>query len=441
VLDLSKVESGKMEFRPERVDIAGLVGEVRDILRTLSAQKRIRVDMEIDPTISGITLDPAKLKQILYNYLSNALKFTPDEGKVAIRVMAEDLERFRLEVEDTGIGIRPDDMDKLFTEFQQLDASTAKKYPGTGLGLALTKRIVEAQGGHVGARSVPGKGSVFFGVLPRVAEPVGEVDVEPLPTRPGAPKILVVEDDVKDRAWLVRTLTDAGYTVELAETGKDAVGKCRSETFDAITLDLMLPDISGRDVLAAVRADSLNVNTPVIVVSVVADSNIGVGVEVRDILLKPVQSDHLLESLQRARVAANVARPILVVDDDPQALKVAERTLKQLGYRPVCRSDGEGGLQAAEQERPAAVILDLLMPEMDGFEFLKRFRRTKGGRQTPVIVWTAKDLSRQERDRLKASARAIVMKSKGATALVEELQSCVASPAAATHAEDARRAR
>src|SRR5205823_4989390 len=147
VLDLSKVESGKMEFRLEPVEVAKLVGEVRDILRTLAAQKRIDVNTEIDPAVSGIVSDASKLKQVLYNYLSNALKFTPDEGRVTVRVVPEDREHFRLEVKDTGIGIKPEDMDKLFVEFQQLDASVAKKYPGTGLGLALTKRIVETQGG------------------------------------------------------------------------------------------------------------------------------------------------------------------------------------------------------------------------------------------------------------------------------------------------------
>ncbi len=167
VLDLSKVESGKMEFHPEPLDLAQLVTEVCDALRTLAAQKRIAVQAEIDPSVDGVTGDPGKLKQTLYNYLSNALKFTPDEGRVTVRVAAEGAETFRLEVEDTGVGIKPEDVSRLFVEFQQLDASTAKKHQGTGLGLALTKRLVEAQGGQVGVRSTPGKGSVFFAVLPR----------------------------------------------------------------------------------------------------------------------------------------------------------------------------------------------------------------------------------------------------------------------------------
>src|SRR5439155_8170555 len=171
ILDLSKVEAGKIEFRPEEVNIAQLVGEVRDIVRTLAATKLVHIAVEVDAALTTVVADPARLKQILYNYLSNAIKFTPDHGRVMIRVAPEAADHFRLEVEDTGIGIRPQDMERLFVEFQQLDASASKKYQGTGLGLALTRRIVEAQGGRVGARSTPGEGSVFFAVLPRVAAP------------------------------------------------------------------------------------------------------------------------------------------------------------------------------------------------------------------------------------------------------------------------------
>ena len=167
VLDLAKVEAGKMEFHPEPVQPARIVDEVKGILRSLASKKRIVIDVKVDPTVGEIVLDPAKLKQVLYNYVSNAVKFTPDEGKVAIRVKPESKDSFRVEVEDTGIGIRPEDFGRLFVEFQQLDATAAKKYPGTGLGLAFTKRIVEAQGGKVGFRSRPGLGSVFHAILPK----------------------------------------------------------------------------------------------------------------------------------------------------------------------------------------------------------------------------------------------------------------------------------
>ena len=167
VLDLSRVESGKLELRPEPVDLVELAAEVGNTLRTLAAQKRIVMERRIDPALSGVVTDPSKLRQVLYNYLSNALKFTPEEGRVELRVLPEGEDFIRIEVEDSGIGIAPRDIPRLFVEFQQLDPSSAKKYGGTGLGLALTKRLVEAQGGHVGVESRPGEGLVFFAVLPR----------------------------------------------------------------------------------------------------------------------------------------------------------------------------------------------------------------------------------------------------------------------------------
>ncbi len=167
VLDLAKVESGTLEFHPEPIELARVVGEVGDVLRNIAAQKRVRIDVSVDPRVGEVVIDSSKLKQILYNYLSNALKFSNENGRVWVRVMAEGEDAFRIEVEDAGVGIRPDDLGRLFVKFQQLDASSARKYPGTGLGLALTKRIVEAQGGRVGVRSRYGSGSTFFAILPR----------------------------------------------------------------------------------------------------------------------------------------------------------------------------------------------------------------------------------------------------------------------------------
>jgi protein-histidine pros-kinase len=170
VLDLAKVEAGRMEFRPEHIDLSRVVREIRDTVRGLAAAKHIRIETELDPQLTDLVLDPAKFKQVLYNYLSNALKFTADHGQVIIRLLPENERFFLLEVQDTGIGIRREDIDSLFSEFRQLDSSSAKKYQGTGLGLALTKRIVEAQGGNVGVRSTIHVGSTFFAILPRVTQ-------------------------------------------------------------------------------------------------------------------------------------------------------------------------------------------------------------------------------------------------------------------------------
>jgi protein-histidine pros-kinase len=423
ILDLSKIESGKMDFRPERIDLSTLLNEVKEILRTFSGAKRIPISVHVAPELGEVMTDPSKLKQIMYNYLSNALKFTADGGRVFVRAIPEGVEHFRVEVQDSGIGIRPEDIDRLFVEFQQLDASAAKKYAGTGLGLALTKRIVEAQGGWVGIQSVLGEGSTFFAVLPRVATAV----VDPYVPTPGIssvgrPLVLTIEDDPKDRQWLMQTLMNAGYAIETAATGAEGLLKATQQTFDAITLDLILPDMSGRDVLKAIRITGPNRHTPILLVTVVADRGVAAGFEVHDILAKPVDQEVLLASLTRAEVPPGAFGPILVVDDDPHSLRLAEKSLGLFGYQAVCVSDGDGALLAARKEAPAAVLLDLMMPGLSGFEFLQRFRSTPRGRRTPVIIWTVKDLSRDDRDNLRLLAQGVVLKTDGTAALIEELK-------------------
>jgi PAS domain S-box-containing protein len=423
VLDLSKVEAGKMEFNPQALNLQLVVEEVREIVRTLAASKRIEMRSEIDPALSAIDADPRSVKQILYNYLSNALKFTPEGGRVTIRGKAEDADHFRLEVEDNGIGINTDDRDRLFVEFQQLDSSAGKKYSGTGLGLALTKKIVEAQGGRVGVNSTPGKGSIFYAVLPRVIRASGQIleQKESIKIARGAPIVLVVEDDADDRVWIATAINKAGYAVESVATGAEALIRCREQHFDAITLDMMLPDMSGRAVLEKLRQRGLNQETPVVVVTVLAQKGIVAGYQVVDILAKPVSEGEIVKALERCGITPNSRRSVLVIDDDASALKVADQVLRQLGFRPVCRQDAASALKAASTERLAAVILDLMMPEMNGFEFLKRFRKSRSGRRTPVIVWTGKDLSESERAELRSSVNSIAKKDSQATQLIHEL--------------------
>jgi PAS domain S-box-containing protein len=298
VLDLAKVESGKMEFHPESVDVGKVTAEVCDILRGLVSTKRIRIETTVDASIAAAVLDPSKLKQVLYNYLSNALKFTPDGGLVTIRVVPEEADFLRIEVEDTGIGIRSEDTHRLFVEFQQLDAGSAKRYAGTGLGLALTKRIVEAQGGAVGVRSELGKGSTFWAVLPR---------------KPGA--------------------------VQVVST-----------------------------------SHSPALSTP-----------------------------------------AATATTVLVVDDDPAALRLIGAMLKAVGHSALCFADPAEALRAVEKTVPAVVVLDRVMPEIDGYDLIDRLRAVPHMRGVPVVIWTVKDLSENERKRLLGAAQGIVQKGHGRT--------------------------
>jgi PAS domain S-box-containing protein len=305
VLDLAKVEAGKQEFRPEPVELDKLVGEVCAILRATALQKRIRLELELDASLSDIVIDPARFKQVLFNDLSNALKFTGEGGQVIVRTIAEDEHAFRLEVEDNGIGIAPGDIGRLFVEFQQLDTGAAKKHPGTGLGLVLTRRLVEAQGGAVGVRSALGQGSLFDARLPRRA-PVRARSLPPPRSRtqaPGAQTIVVVEDELADQQLLTSTLSQAGYAVELAVNGAEALALCQLRRFHAVTLDLLLPDMSGLDLLAGIRAAGNNRDVPVIVVTVVPSQSAVSGFAVQDVLHKPVEPPQLLATLERAGVS------------------------------------------------------------------------------------------------------------------------------------------
>jgi PAS domain S-box-containing protein len=302
VLDLTKVEAGKMVFSPEPVEPGKLIIHVLDLLYPVANKKELHISTKIDNTLTTVIVDPIKLKQVLYNYLSNAIKFTPDGGKICIRLTQEPHDTFRLEVEDTGIGIRPEDLERLFVEFQQLDSSASKRYQGTGLGLALVKRLVEAQGGRVGVRSIFGEGSTFFVVLPQITEATpGQIDLRSyqLPeVQANAPNILIIEDERKDLERLISICSQAGYNVDVATSGRQALAMCRQKAFDVITLDLILPDIDGWDVLRAMRSDELNNNVPVIVITIVKEKGVEAAFPIHTILIKPVQVDVLLEALK-----------------------------------------------------------------------------------------------------------------------------------------------
>jgi len=298
VLDLSKIEAGHLEFKPERLFVSNLIQEVTGILNAMASRKNIHIETDIDREVDEVTIDGSRLRQVLYNYLSNALKFT-EQGRIIVRLKSEGLECFRLEVSDTGIGIAPEEIGRLFIEFQQLDSSTAKRFQGTGLGLALTKRIVEAQGGRVGVESTPGKGTTFFAVLPR------DTGKARSPASNG--KILVVDDQVVERVLLMEMLQPHGYTVETAATGAEALERCRRERFDAITLDLVLPDRPGWEVLAEIRRLETYQGVPVIVISGAERADLDIPIAVQGFITKPVRADHLVRVLEQAGVSRMTA--------------------------------------------------------------------------------------------------------------------------------------
>ena len=432
VLDLAKVEAGKMEFHPEPVDLPKLINEVRDVVRTLIARKHIKVSTQIDPGLTGLVLDPGKLKQVLYNYLSNAIKFTHDEGEITVRAVPEDADHFRLEVRDTGIGIKPGDLGRLFVEFEQLDTSISKKYQGTGLGLALTRRIVEAQGGRVGVNSELAKGSTFYVVLPRKT---GAGDQE-APARPrraesGAPVVLVVEDDPRDRAQIELALSVGGYAVETALSGSQAIALCRERAFAGITLDLLLPDSNGWEVLNAIRAQGPNMATPVIVVSIVVDKAAAAAFTVQDYLVKPFQAADLIKVLRRNGVSAPPVRCVLIVDDDRPAVAALRQRLDREGYRTLHAASAAAALKFLDTQKPDAAVINVEMAS-GGFELLAQMRLADPTRRMPVIVSTWNKLQGNDLERLHRDSLPVVAKGEHAgEAVVAELRAILAKSTAA----------
>ncbi|MGD0678653.1 MAG: PAS domain S-box protein [Polyangiaceae bacterium] len=425
ILDLSKVEAGKMEFFPEALDVSQIVDEVVATLRAVAQKRQLKVDTHVDASIADVVLDPARLKQVLYNYLSNAQKFTSEGGRVTVRVRPETTTTFRVEVEDTGPGIKEQDLGRLFIEFQQLDAALTKKHPGTGLGLSLTRRIVEAQGGSIGVRSVVGQGSVFHAVLPRRHR--NQAQVPPVAAQSGAalpaPSVLVVDGNAEERGLLVSALVNAGYAVDSAVTGTEGLEKFRQTSFDAVVLDLALPDVNAFDALGGPRVEAGGQAVRIIAINAAAGGRSLDAIPIYEVLGKPIDAAQVLSSLRRAGVVIEQAGTVLVVDDDQGALELLAATLKGLGYTAECRRDGASALNAATRFRPTAVILDVLTLGMDGFEFLNRLRRQPQHRDVPVVVWTAKDLTAAEEDRLREHADAVHSKARGGVAaVVHELE-------------------
>jgi len=394
VLDLSKVEAGRMEFRPQDVALLPFATALRDEIEPLLRDKTLAFWLEVDPALGAVFLDPDRLRQVALNYLSNAIKFTPAGGAVTMRMVAEGDAHFRLEVEDNGPGIPLEDQPRLFVEFQQLDDSLAKRHQGTGLGLALTRHLVSAQGGRVGVRSRPGEGSLFFAVLPKVV-PVGPAS---------GPRVLLAHahTDLRDR--LVRALGDHGVTVDTATRVDDLLELARRHRYDAWALDLLLHDGPTLQALERLRSEGSPLNVPVRLLSLADDSS-GVTFGIADLLAKPLVPDQL------ARVLARLGRladgPILVVDDDPAARTLMQTALESLGHRAETAAGGAEALARLDEVGPSAMILDLMMPGVDGFEVLQAVRTHPVWARLPVFIWTATRLDADDLDQLANTSRRI----------------------------------
>ena len=413
ILDLAKVDAGQMTVEVESVPVEVAVLDALGVVEPLARGRGIVLASDVEKAIS-IKADPGRFKQILLNLLSNAIKFTDQGGRVAISARREG-DRVRFEVTDTGIGITPEDQARLFHEFQQASAAN-RRQQGAGLGLALTRRLVELHGGTIGLKSAPNRGSTFWFTMPGLLEKTTRVKT-PAPDQPkqvGGPVILVVEDDEAAAELLMHYLRSAGYQTELAHDGVEALQKAKRIMPAAITLDVNLPKLDGWDVLAELKLDQHTRDIPVVVVSVSNELSHGRALGAADYFVKPVNRDALVARLSRYAFTSNVNQReirVLVVDDDPEAREVLARILEPLGFTVIQAEGGEQGVQLARQTAPDLVILDLVMPGMSGFEVVRILKADLYTRAIPVLVVTSKDLTTKDKAALSGDVEAVLSKS------------------------------
>jgi adenylate cyclase len=413
VLDLSKIEAGKLELSPDWVNLTPLVNEVVDTARPLAEQNNNRLVIKGQENLGSLTVDPMRLRQILLNLLSNACKFTK-QGEVTLlaRKLVDERNWIEFAVSDTGIGMTPEQQAKLFEEFTQADSSTARQYGGTGLGLAITRKLARMMGGDVTLTSEAGKGSTFTVRLPASTDvPAGA----PISSDRGrsirADCVLVIDDDATARELISDHLKAGGFSVVAAAGGVEGIKLAKELQPTAITLDVMMPDLDGWSVLAALRQDPELADIPVIMVSIVDDKRRGIALGAAGYLTKPIDRERLHRLVRRFQAPTLPTRVLMVEDDASQR----ERMLGWL-ERPqwIVReaANGREALNLLRGEKPDVILLDLMMPEMDGFEVVAALQKNTGWRDIPVIVITSLDLDAKDRERLNSGVQSVLVKDK-----------------------------
>jgi signal transduction histidine kinase/CheY-like chemotaxis protein len=453
ILDLSKIEAGRMDLHLESFDVAELVRDVRAIVQPLVEKNDNALVVACPDDIGEMTADLTKVRQALFNLLSNASKFT-ERGQITLRVAPTTLpwdpsiptapragegepgsllpspthgggagggSFVTFTVSDTGIGMTEEQLGRLFEAFSQADPSTTRRYGGTGLGLAITRHFCQMMGGTIAVQSTPGAGSTFTVTLPAVvsAEPAPVLSATPMTAIPiprpsplaTGPVVLVIDDDPAARDLLTRYLQAEGFSVVTAASGDEGLRLARERRPVAITLDVLMPGVDGWSVLTTLKADPDLAEIPVVVVSILDDRGIGYALGATDYLTKPIDRDRLLAIVRRHR-PDGLAAPVLVIDDDPAARDMLRRTLEREGWPVEEAPDGRAGLAQVAARTPALILLDLMMPEMDGFDFLDELRRNDAWHGLPVVVVTAKALTEHERQRLTGHVECIIQKGR-----------------------------
>ena len=430
ILDLSKIEAGKMDVFVEQFAVADMLAEVEATVAPLIARNGNVLDVKIAGALAEMRSDQTKLRQILFNLLSNAAKFTSG-GRIELYARREtkpegDWLEFR--IADTGIGMTSEQLSRLFQAFSQADASTTRSYGGTGLGLAITKHFCRLLGGEVSVESRFGEGSTFTVRAPAICSHTIEQAIAPQKATVQA-TILLIDDERTLHDLLDRELADQGYRIVHAYSGEEGLRRAREARPDAIVLDIIMPGLDGWSVLQKLKEDAELREIPVILATILGDRDMGFSLGAADYLTKPIDPDRLTQVLRRHCAAAR--GDVLVVDDDVSSRELLRRALEKEGWRVREAADGREGLERLSQAQPGLVLLDLMMPGMDGFQMLEAMRRQEAYEAIPVVVVTAKDLRREEVDWLNAHAEEVFRKGAfGRRKLVAIVQKLLAARAA-----------
>jgi signal transduction histidine kinase/CheY-like chemotaxis protein len=418
ILDLSKIEAGQMVLNRSEFAVRESLEYCLSMVRERALTQRILLNLDVDPQVGLLDADRLRFRQVMLNLLSNAVKFTPEGGRVDVRAAIRDQDLV-VEVADTGPGVAAEDRQRIFDAFQQ-GARHPEQTEGTGLGLTLSKRILELHGGRIWVESEAGKGSTFGFALPAVSGEAALTSATQAGLDSGltteaqgpGPTVVVVEDDRRSFDLLRVFLEGVGARVVSARDGEEGLDTVRRLSPAGVVLDILLPGIDGWEVLARLKADSATAPIPVVVVSMLDERGHGFALGAAEYLVKPVSKDQLLAALHRAAAIPERKHTVVAIDDDPLAIELVRASLEPEGWTVLGAATGQEGLALIRERQPSAVLLDLLMPGMDGFEVVEALRADPDTKSVPVVILTSKSMTQQDKERLQGRITYVARKTE-----------------------------
>jgi signal transduction histidine kinase/DNA-binding response OmpR family regulator len=431
VLDVSRVEAGRMELEFRDLDVERVIEDALVLVREQAAKRGQTVALDVDADVPQARADERRIKQVVANLVGNAVKFTPEGGRIVVGARCVD-DTVQVFVSDNGIGVAAGDQERIFEAFSQASAGPQPKPEGTGLGLTLSRQIVELHGGRLWLESRAGEGSTFTFSLP--TRPGTTTPATAAPDRPGVDAgaggrtVLLVEDDEHSIELLSLYLQDSGFDVVVARSGEEGLALARRLRPQGIVLDILLPGLDGWEFLARSKVDPAIAEIPVIIVSMVDERGRGLALGAADYLVKPIARGDLLGALSRVTGASQAT--VLTIDDDPLALELASAVLEPAGYMVLTARTGSNGVALARSAQPDVILLDLVMPEVDGFAVVEQLRADPRTSSIPIVVLTSKTLTTEDERRLRGRIASLAQKGElDRHALLELLDRCILAKA------------